>query len=275
MRIPTRAAILIGAPSHGQNFLYGVEKDKKNVARYLQSSQGGGWNSNEIFIPEMSITQADFAQLQRVQVDYSIVYFSGHGFVTETGEQMLVFQNGAASVRSLINHSPRQLIIIDACRTYTGARISGPEISDGYASFDGFSEARELFDKYILNSPPGITIVYATQRGTAAIDHPIGGYFTTALLNASVSQRAEYRHQAVTVDSLIKPIRSRLQHLGNNQIPEVCKVAGNLQVPFALSFADHERAAIQFKAHQPTSTGEWVGAAGLLFLLIAALAVSK
>lgn len=274
MKTATRAAIIIGAPGLGKDFLHGVNNDIKHFTKYLQSDQGGHWHSDEIRVRNGDALLS-LAQLQKVRVDYSVVYFSGHGFVNELGEQMLVIENKAVNVRSLINHSPRQLIIVDACRTYAGARISGPTIPSSYDSFDGISAARQLLDHYILNSPPGITIVYATQFGTVAMDHPVGGYFTSTLLNAALAVYTQQRYCPLTIEGLMRDVGIRLQRLGNKQVPEVRQVTGNLQVPFSLGFAHQETVSIQYKTKQSANDFEWIGAAGLLILFIGALAASK
>jgi hypothetical protein len=115
LRKPTRKAILIGAPGKGGSFLRGVEKDIKNFCQFLKTNQGGNWSSNEIISLVMPGSAAQIANLQTEQVDYSVTYFSGHGFISDTGEQMLVIQDQIVTVQALLNGSPRQLIIVDAC----------------------------------------------------------------------------------------------------------------------------------------------------------------
>jgi hypothetical protein len=112
--------------------------------------------------------------------------------------------------------------------------------------------------------------VYATKPGTKAREHPAkGGYFTNALLDASLGIKVQQGHQAIVIENLISRVPAILRLQGNNQIPEILKVSGDLQVPFALSFSAQNQPAAYLVRMPISNNSEWVGAAVGLFLLFA------
>ncbi|MES2649387.1 MAG: caspase family protein [Bacteroidota bacterium] len=183
-----RKAILIGCPG-ATNYLYGVAEDLKNMKQFLFSDKGGTWFPNEIVI----LSNPTFEQLSKevhsTRTEYNFIYFSGHGFTSQNRKRMLSLNDKSIEDLFFVNKSLRQLIIIDACRTYIAPGISGvPEFVEEYDSFDGEYEARDLFDRYIVNSPHGKIILHSTQMGHYSYESTSGGYFTSALLKILLMQ---------------------------------------------------------------------------------------
>lgn len=237
---PKRKAILIGCPGFGNSFLSGVKNDLKNVSKYLQSEKGGFWYENEIIpLYNPTYSQVDY-EIKNAIADYVVVYFTGHGFTnTLNNTRMICLKDCNISDKNLLNNSPRQLVLIDACRIEVAQGISGiPNFEPQCDYFTG-SPVRELFDIFIKNSPKGKIIVHGTQRGKYSYDSPLGGMFTNALLNIGTHIKADVNYTSATIDSVLKYVPKILQHLNNYQIPTIAYKTGNLAVPFAIGIPEY------------------------------------
>lgn len=235
---PKRRAILIAASGAGHNYLQGVQYDIFNFNQFLQSDQGGKWYENEIKILHDPTSHDVYSNLIDRYFDYHFIYFSGHGYLD--GEtQMLNLKDGAISENSLVlRGTPRQTIIMDACRNYLeppAGVLNGIETGDVFENFTG-SQTRDIMDDYILNSPAGLQVAYATRIGTSARDTTYGGYFTSELLQNAWKLKSIGRELSyITLDKLVGviepfPIDERR---GIYQLPEFENVLGNLHIPFA------------------------------------------
>jgi len=232
---PTRKAILIGCPGSGDNFLSGVDQDLKHVSKFLQSEKGGVWYENEIKpLYNPSFDQVKLA-IQNIIADYVLVYFSGHGYTSsKTNARMICLKDLCIPDEYLLNNSPRQLVLIDACRNKIGLGLSsGPDYEPEVSYFTG-SPVRELFDNYIKNSPAGKLIIHGTQRGQYSYDSSSGGMFTNALLNISARIKAEKNYTPASISDLLVYVPQVLKIRGNDQIPSIAYKSGNLAVPFAI-----------------------------------------
>ena len=231
-----RLAVLIGDPGSNDNYLRGVPVDLKNFRNFLLSPNGGRFFPNEIIsLPKANLS--DVASIiQGVYVDYLFVYFSGHGYTDPySNKRMLCLQDAHVEDEFLLNRSPRQLVIADACRNYSGATISGiPEFGEEPDHFDGESEVRNLFNQSILHSPAGRIIIHGTQRGHYSSDSLSGGYFTRALLHVGTNMRAEESYSRSSIQNVLHYVPSVLEQKKNFQIPEITFQTGNLKVPFAI-----------------------------------------
>lgn len=192
-----RRAIIIGAPGnqYAENYLHGVEADLSNYINFLQSPTGGAWMENEMIIINDPDRDRLKVTVQKLEADYLLFIFSGHGAYWIEGGTLLAI-NRSQSVRlvDLISpHIRKQLFIIDACRSFVSSGIAGfdgVEIGDP-AKFKRFpssltkQEARNLFVQYLGNCPEGVMLCYSSSPGQVSYDTEEGGHFTTALLNAT------------------------------------------------------------------------------------------
>ncbi len=267
----TRKAILIGCPGSVTNYLRGVEKDITNMSRFLRSDKGGAWRENEIITvanpkaaDALSIVEAAFS-------DYVLVYFSGHGFTdSRNNSRMLALRDGNIPDWFLLSASPRQLVIVDACRNFLAPGLGGaPEFDDQIDHFEGVS-TYELFSEYIAHSPEGKLIIHATQPGKYSYDSPSGGYFTQALLHISTRMKANSEYSPCSINSILHHVPRLLQRNRNYQLPSITYKEGLLTVPFALSTAGNIRSL-----GQKDSSKELVGAVLLTFILVAAVIVAS
>jgi len=232
---PTRKAILIGCPGSGDSFLNGVKQDLNNVSKYLQCEKGGVWYENEIEpLYNPSFNQVKQA-LQNSIADYVFVYFSGHGYTdNDTNSRMICLKDYCISDKHLLNASHRQLVLIDACRNLSGQGLSGlPDFEQEWSYYTG-SPVRDLFDRYIQNSPPGKLIIHGTQKGHYSYDSSTGGMFTNALLNIGTRIKAEQKYTQASISRVLEFVPQVLQKQGNSQIPSIAYKTGNLTIPFSI-----------------------------------------
>lgn len=258
----TRKAILIGCPGGNDNFLSGVRKDLENMSRFLQSNKGGAWTRNEIIVLQNPNSFEALNLVNQTTADYIFVYFSGHGFSSLNNSRMLMLRDQAIADCDLLNDSPRQLVIIDACRNYSAPGLSGvPEFDEHVDHFE--SAAYEAFSEGIACSPDGKLIVHATQPGKYSYDSPSGGYFTQALLHVATRMKTEEYYSPCRVKSVLFHVPALLKKYGNNQIPNIAYQSGNLTVPFALgSYVD----TLANKKNE--KSGELIGATLLIGLVV-------
>jgi len=233
----TRKAILIGCPGAGKDLLRGVEYDLKNMRSLLRSDKCGRWNDDEIITLPNPTRHELFLHIQSTYADYVFIYFSGHGWTSNTGKRMLALKDCSISDLELLNRSPRQLVVADACRKYITPGIGGfSDFGDRFENFSGTYESREIFNHYIANSPHGKIIVHATQNNEFSYDSDNGGCFTQALINIATRLKTEQNYAPVPIANILRHVPSYLQKENNFQIPAITYKTGNLKVPFAFGF---------------------------------------
>ena len=276
---PRRKAILIGSPGNEDNFLSGVGHDLKNFSKFLTSDKGGGWYEEEIHLLE-NPSVAEVRQIIKESiVDYLIVFYTGHGY-TEVGtrKRILCLKDQDISDASLINRSSKQLILVDACRTYSDVSISGlPDFGQDLLSFEG-SPVRDTFDRYIANSPAGKVIIHSTQAGQISVDTPKGGLFTSALLFVATQINTRSDYKFVSLKKILEHVPRVMQEISNTQNPSVVFVSGQMKIPFAVGIPqiETELADSYMPIRKQQSGSSSNGGVWLAFgLLILGILVSK
>jgi len=271
----SRKAILIGSP--GENpVLRGVKSDLNNIGTYLRSEKGGAWYSDEIqsyYDPPIDeITDA----ISQNNADYLFVYFSGHGYTESySNKRMLNLKDKQIEDVLLLNRSPKQLIIIDACRSYVTPGITGiPGLGPQWLPADGMQSIRDYFDDFISSSPEGKLIVHATQKGEFSYDSPNGGAFTKALLEVASDMTTQNSgNDYAGIELLLKRVPFVLLQKGNQQVPAITYKTGDLRVPFTVGIPIEKPKVvtpIRFNP-VPTSKPNWAGWALFGFLIFLAI----
>jgi len=230
----TRNAIIIFSPGDEQNYLPGAVRDVENFVNYRCSPKGGLWRKDEIIVLEDPSFDEALWHVDHSPADYQDIYFTGHG-ATQNNKRLIAFKDGLVPDTWLLNDNPRQLIIIDACRNHLPSISGIPEAEDLYSSFDGISQARRLFDQYILNSPFGKMIIHATHDGAIANDiSHLGGAFSYTLLNAAAVLSTGIEYAPVYIEQLLPYVTRQLFLQGCEQNPGIVYTEGDLKVPFML-----------------------------------------
>ncbi len=128
-----RRALIIGnmgiEGSSMSRYIEGVQDDLVNFFRYIHSDNGGAWNRNEIIsckpneINRTQLKQIILEERQKAEVDYWLIFFSGHGWADKNMETYLEVcprEKGDCDISltelfQAIGRS-RLLLITDACR---------------------------------------------------------------------------------------------------------------------------------------------------------------
>lgn len=215
-----RIALLIGAPGwEGQpGFLPGVEQDIINYQNFLLSPTGGAWYEGEIHVPPLNpALDSLLSFVGTLRADYAMVVFSGHGLIdANTGRQVVnVNPHQSVEMRHLVPAASKGLVLVDACRVYQGAGLSG-FFGEEYLSFPSQlspSAARQYYEQQISACVPGWTTMYACQPGQTSQDTSNGGNFTSTLLesvNAWVRTPSQYT--GLPAATAFKHVEHRLLH---------------------------------------------------------------
>lgn len=186
-----RQAILIGAPGqeNTKKYLHGVEYDIKNYIKFLKSPTGGAWDKSEIIAIKNPDKNKLLNAISKVNADYLLIVFSGHGAYSLKGQTILAInRTECLTLNHLISKKvPRQMLIIDACRSFVDSGISG-FLGEELRSFPSRllkTNARQLFDGYLSKCENGVVVCYSCSVGETSFDTNDGGYFTTSLLDTT------------------------------------------------------------------------------------------
>ena len=234
---PVRKALIIGSPgTEGVDYLYSASTDVTNITNHLLSSRGGKWKDNEIQVLWNPVIAELATIIENTIADYLFVYYAGHGYETTIGERKICLSDADVSDFFLLNNSPRQLIVIDACREKEYPAISGIPEEEEWLPFDGYYPEREAFDNYILQSPVGKKIIHATKSGFASWEdvNGRGGVFTTSLILSARKIPCAALYAPVSIEQSLKKARKIIKESDDKQEPEIVYSIGNLQVPFAV-----------------------------------------
>lgn len=236
-----RRSVIIGSQTPYGDYLLGVEEDLKTIRAYQLSLPGGAWMEGEqVFLLNPTVAQV-LRTIGSTVADYVFVYFSGHGYTNQSGQRMLCLTDGDLSDISLLTPSQRQLLLVDACRTFgekPPARIGA--ISPGEEDrIYGVAhlQARMQFDGYIARSPAGTMIVHSTAHGELAYDdlYGNGGLSTLALMGAVNKMLHTWPGKQVLITEAIGEAARLLRTWGVQQVPSIAYETGHLAVPFGIA----------------------------------------
>lgn len=185
-----RRALLIGAPcrANAKMFLPGVSYNLDNYHRFLLSPTGGAWQEQEIvrFVEDPN-RDGLLNVVRQVTADFVLVVFSGHGRTTPKGRPVLQLNpKQEVLLDDVIPNAARQLVIVDACRSFVGdANLSGffGEDERHFPTNLRAADARRLFHQMLARSEPGRVVCFACQLGATSLDTASGGYFSSTLLD--------------------------------------------------------------------------------------------
>lgn len=235
---PTRKAVLIGSPGRGEDRLHGVENDIENYYQFLLSPRGGAWREPEIIVLADPTMDEVLNAIHSSYADYQFVYFSGHGNQDIYGNNFICLDGNDLQDDYLFNAAgPRQFLLLDSCRKYYHTISGFPKEMERWKHADGYSAAREMFDRYILNSPPGKMKMYAASPGQVAIDNRDGhgGEFTLALLKSIYNVNIDSGYHAIFPGAALNDAKRILQSERLKQIPELVNIEGDLQIPLGIA----------------------------------------
>lgn len=189
-----RRAWIIGSPGEvaNMNFLPGVARDLNSYPQYLLSDEGGAWRPDEIIVcqcPSVATLQWQLACDEHI--DFSMMVFTGHGYADMNGETFLcVNEQESVPILALATNAPRQLVVVDACRTFLDVGIPRRQIAVGgdFGAEPGplyRASCRALYDQAVAMADPGLSVVFSSDIGEASTDTRRGGLFSQTLLEVA------------------------------------------------------------------------------------------
>lgn len=198
-----RRALIIYCDKVGTH-LTGPPYDNRNFRSHLKRNIGGNWIESEIKSlrnPTSSLVK-DYMDRFVNYADYSLVVFSGHGFINQADNfQYLECADRPICIKEIVSKAPRQTIIIDACSGFFNPEED--EIIKSITEFREFSgerSTRELFDSAVLIAEAGISVLASSGVGEASHDTDFGGAYAVSVLKACENwKQTDTKHQVYTI----------------------------------------------------------------------------
>jgi len=170
-----RQAYLIGGNYRNtDDWLPGVIADISAWKEFLMSPHGGSWEKDEIWdLSELSPEDIRAALQTGRAVDYSLVCFSGHGYLTQDqwgfGLTMVwVDDVNKMSERELNPGSPWTMMILDCCRKREEKEKIA--LANEARRMHYWHNTRAFFEKELLKCEKGLVKVYAADEEEGADD---------------------------------------------------------------------------------------------------------
>lgn len=241
---PTRKALLIG-PNYQDSKewdLPGTPQDLSNMREFLLTF-GGFEIDTEIVTLDWNAQHPEVCnQLNDASdVDYLLVYFTGHGFLNHYGETLLLLSDGKfLSDREVRKHAKRQLNIFDCCRVGNlnfapdAADSDGPVWNVPPPSAD-MDKNRLHFGGLLEQAECGeITIFACSPREYARSGPRLGSRFTYGLTKTAIAALANgYTPVEMTVHQVFSLTEQWVQaNSGYTQNPTI--ESDPLDFPFAV-----------------------------------------
>lgn len=211
----TRKAYLIGGV-YREFPLAGVDMDIAAWKTFLRSAVGGGWETEEI--EDLSgWPREDLLGFLRsiVAPDYSLMCFSGHGFVAKDDLDFDITHlrlNDSESIaeNELFPKSERGLMVLDCCRIAREPGEWRTPLVESAALWD-LGACRTLFDQSVMSCERGMSTIYAVDVNQRAQDVPS---FTRMMLDVASQMAPTAMTAVVRVNEVVKTIRGNAHSQG-------------------------------------------------------------
>lgn len=242
-----RNIFIIGAPLYNTqtSFYSGINKDVVNFYNYFISPMGGGFYSHEIIYLENPIWADIITNIVLNPADYSIVVFSGHGYMgipsLLTKLKINDSQNPSVLDIARLNHAPKQLFIVDACRNYILEKSDHYNfLGDAYDGLIDFSSdvdvlsARAAVEMGVNRAKAGLQIIYSCAPNETSTISNKGSFFSKSLL-VSVKDWAEHPDISNVLLGVgaYKIAKNQLRVITSKQTPQIESDHG-ANFPFAI-----------------------------------------
>jgi hypothetical protein len=187
----SRKALIIGAPD---DKIPGVNIDIKNLKEYFNSPIGGYWYDAEIkTLISPSVTEVKIEIESLKFIDYSLIFFAGHGYYSNQRKSTVVHINSNETLDSLElrTGAKKHSLILDCCRKREDERLLESFIKSMTLDFAMSQtlnplECRKYFDKAISECDNGIVVMNSCSiNETAGESESKGGYYTSSLIDSA------------------------------------------------------------------------------------------
>jgi len=246
-----REALIVYMPNTPcQSTLAGTIKDEENIRRFLTSSTGGEWKDTEIIsLKNPTIKEVKCIINTMWDSDYTFVVFTGHGYIevkkNSYGQiirhQKMLVADGELVLNDLKTGASRQAMIIDACRKFEvisqSTKIFSKSMSSMMENFSIRIQTRKIFNKAVIDSDEGLTVLFSSKENESSSDDPVvGGAFISSLIGGA-EEWNENKSGILTLDKAhelaIDYMQENFQQ--TNQHPTLNSEKRRVYFPFAIA----------------------------------------
>lgn len=228
-----RKALLIGMPGEKKpgSIYNAVNNDLKDFKEYLMSNAGGEWEDGDEIMIDL-INPGSFGVLGNVtsiNADYSLIYFSGHGGEYRSRKQIIELSDGEFEIVNLKTKCPKQLIIIDSCRSILDEETKGfikkAMKEEHEENFTFVENSKFIFNKHLENCENGIILLNAASFESPAGCNQTESFYTSSLIMAGYEWHnnlgGEEQDQILDVfDAVDKAQSIMMDNFPTNQVAE-------------------------------------------------------
>ena len=186
-----RRAIIIECPnSSTYQQLQGTGADVAAYTSFLKSCAGGAWDDSEIqTFTDPKKDELVIPVVAAGNADYTLVTFSGHGYVDGTsGETMLCLRGNDEIPTSFLDPKcDRVLMVCDSCRGVERAKNIKSALA--MSNLDGPQQralAKAAFCKSVSAAEKGIIKMFSCGLNESAGETNQGGVFSQSLVHAGI-----------------------------------------------------------------------------------------
>lgn len=180
-----RIALLFG----NNRDLKGTSKDILDFMSFLLSPQGGAWEQDEIkgyLNPTKASIEEKVKKIKEGSYDYVIVYFSGHGGCRNSTILEINPQNEHIPESLLMGLAPKQLNILDCCRSFVAGGIAIDETHEA-SSQDLHNQVRTEYEELVKVAADQQVRMYSCKEGESSytLTNGQGSVYTQVLLDSA------------------------------------------------------------------------------------------
>ena len=208
-----RRAFLIGGDyKKPGDYLSGISADIVAWKQYLMSSYGGCWTGDEIVDLSGSSKEYISTVLQAASmIDYSLVCFSGHGYLAKdkwgfSVTKVWINDVVEMSERELNPGSSWTMMLLDCCRK--GPGYEKIALANESLNMSLQYNTRTIFDNELLKCEKGLVTVYAAGEGEGAADERS---FSRVLMGVSKDKVGASANGVLHIDEAVR--------LANEEMP--------------------------------------------------------
>lgn len=186
-----KRVLLIG----NNNGLPGVKVDIKNFINFFQSEKGGFWIENEIITllnPSKHELLLKIRELKNLNLDFLIVYFSGHGSQRREVEISINEKDETITESDLKNISRKQLTIFDCCRAVASSDNLNDYLKEKIHLSEQLSKTRIIYENRIKDAFAQQVVLYSCSKGEYSYDTEEGGLYSKNLISAANQLHSRY-----------------------------------------------------------------------------------
>lgn len=174
--------------------LPGVKVDLRNYKTFFKSNKGGEWYDSEI-IEKINPSKDDLISkiddLKRLNLDFVIVVFSGHGGMKRETVFELNPEGELFAESRLHNIAPKQITITDCCRAQMEDVSESLKLRNIVKSFSAYQGTRERYERRINSASPQAVKLYSCAENEVSHDTPKGGAYSKYLLESAIDNNAD------------------------------------------------------------------------------------